>query len=64
MTTTKSANAAELVKKPPYSLEAEQAIIGGLMLDNQAWDKIQDKIEIYIHQTIRATGFVPKKSCK
>ncbi len=44
MTTTKSANAAELVKKPPYSLEAEQAIIGGLMLDNQAWDKIQDKI--------------------
>ena len=44
MTTTKSASSAELVKKPPYSLEAEQAIIGGLMLDNQAWDKIQDKI--------------------
>ncbi|MCX7115820.1 MAG: replicative DNA helicase [Gammaproteobacteria bacterium] len=27
------------LKRPPYSLEAEQAIIGGLMLDNQAWDK-------------------------
>lgn len=28
------------LKRPPHSVEAEQAIIGGLMLDNQAWDKI------------------------
>lgn len=31
-------------KAPPYSIEAEQAILGGLMLDNQAWDKITDII--------------------
>ena len=30
----------ESVKIPPHSIEAEQAVIGGLMLDNQAWDKI------------------------
>ena len=34
----------DLIKKPPYSLEAEQAIIGGLMLDNSSWDKVQDKL--------------------
>ena len=28
------------IKRPPHSVEAEQAIIGGLMLDNQAWDKV------------------------
>lgn len=30
----------ESVKRPPHSVEAEQAILGGLMLDNQAWDKV------------------------
>jgi replicative DNA helicase len=44
MVSNKVVSQAESVKKPPYSLEAEQAIIGGLMLDNQAWDKIQDKL--------------------
>ena len=28
------------LKRPPHSIEAEQAIIGGLMLDNLAWDKV------------------------
>lgn len=32
------------LKRPPHSLEAEQAIIGGLMLDNQVWDKISAKL--------------------
>lgn len=26
----------------PHSIEAEQAVLGGVMLDNQAWDKICD----------------------
>jgi len=43
MSLTKSSQ-SDLIKKPPYSLEAEQAIIGGLLLDNQAWDKVQDKL--------------------
>ncbi|MBN9286642.1 MAG: replicative DNA helicase [Gammaproteobacteria bacterium 39-13] len=29
---------------PPHSLDAEQAVLGGLMLDNRAWDQIADKI--------------------
>lgn len=29
---------------PPHSLEAEQSILGGLMLDNEAWNKISEII--------------------
>lgn len=32
------------LKKPPYSFEAEQAVIGALMLDNQVWDKVAVKL--------------------
>lgn len=34
------------VKLPPHSIHAEQAVLGGLLLDkvNHAWDKIADKI--------------------
>lgn len=28
----------------PYSVEAEQAVLGGLMLDNMGWDKVADVI--------------------
>ena len=28
------------LRVPPHSLEAEQAMIGGLLLDNAAWDKV------------------------
>ena len=27
---------------PPHSIEAEQSVLGGLLLDNSAWDKIAD----------------------
>lgn len=33
------------LKRPPHSLEAEQSVLGGLMLDNQAWDKIADQLK-------------------
>ncbi|WP_397453182.1 replicative DNA helicase [Pseudomonas sp. NA-150] len=29
---------------PPHSIEAEQGVIGGLMLDNQAWELIADTL--------------------
>ena len=29
---------------PPHSIEAEQAVLGGLMLDNRAWDAIADRL--------------------
>ena len=32
------------LKVPPHSIEAEQAVLGGLMLDSNAWDLITDKI--------------------
>src|SRR6185503_14744241 len=32
----------EALKLPPYSLEAEQSVLGGLLLDNTAWEKIAD----------------------
>lgn len=32
------------LKVPPHSIEAEQAVLGGLMLDNHAWDHVADCI--------------------
>jgi replicative DNA helicase len=34
----------EHLRVPPHSLEGEQAVLGGLMLDNQAWDRVADRI--------------------
>jgi replicative DNA helicase len=34
----------DLIKLPPHSVEAEQSVLGGLLLDNEAWDKIADLI--------------------
>jgi len=33
---------AERLKIPPHSIEAEQSMLGGLMLDKAAWDKVAD----------------------
>jgi replicative DNA helicase len=35
---------AEAVRVPPHSVEAEQAVLGGLMLDNSTWDAVGDRI--------------------
>ena len=32
------------LKLPPHSLEAEQSVLGGLMLDNEAADRIGDAV--------------------
>ena len=32
------------LKLPPHSLEAEQSVLGGLMLDNQAWDNVSERL--------------------
>ncbi len=40
-----AAGAAEQrLKVPPNSIEAEQSLIGGLMLDHEAWEKVADVI--------------------
>ena len=30
------------IRVPPHSIEAEQSVLGGLMIDDQAWDKVVD----------------------
>jgi replicative DNA helicase len=30
------------LRVPPHSIEAEQSVLGGLLLDNDAWDKVGD----------------------
>ncbi|MET1255118.1 replicative DNA helicase [Aliikangiella maris] len=32
------------IKMPPNSLEAEQSVLGGLLLDNEAWEKVGEKL--------------------
>jgi replicative DNA helicase len=34
----------DVVKVPPHSLQAEQAVLGGLMLDDTAWDRVADHV--------------------
>ncbi len=34
----------EAMKTPPHSLEAEQSVIGGLLLDNQRWDTVSERV--------------------
>ncbi|HKY89659.1 MAG TPA: replicative DNA helicase [Nevskiaceae bacterium] len=31
-------------KAPPYSIEAEQSVLGGLMLDNRAWNDVAEQL--------------------
>lgn len=32
------------LKVPPHSVDAEQSVLGGLLLDNRAWERIADRI--------------------
>ncbi|MBV7317064.1 replicative DNA helicase [Shewanella sp. NIFS-20-20] len=34
----------DALKLPPHSLEAEQSVLGGLMLDSEAWDKVAEAV--------------------
>ena len=34
--------AVKSLRQPPYSMEAEEAVIGGLLIENEAWDQIFD----------------------
>lgn len=49
LTLTKRKNPARImnpsmVKVPPHSVEAEQSVLGGVMLDNRAWDQVADRL--------------------
>ena len=36
--------AADRLRVPPHSIQAEQAVLGGLMLENGAWDQVADRV--------------------
>ena len=35
---------ADRLRVPPHSIQAEQAVLGGLMLENGAWDQVADRV--------------------
>ncbi|HEB67904.1 MAG TPA: replicative DNA helicase, partial [Gammaproteobacteria bacterium] len=37
-------SATAALKMPPHSIEAEQAVLGGLMIDNNTWDQVADLV--------------------
>ena len=37
-------SSVEHLKVPPHSIEAEQSVLGGLLLENSAWDKVADVV--------------------
>lgn len=37
-------SAVSSLKLPPHSIEAEQSVLGGLLLNNEAWDRIGDMV--------------------
>ncbi len=39
-----SASSIDVLRVPPHSIEAEQAVLGGLMLSPESWDRISDRI--------------------
>ncbi|MBT3507707.1 MAG: replicative DNA helicase [Methylococcales bacterium] len=40
----KNESVVESLKVPPNSIQAEQAVLGGLMLDNEGWDKVAEHV--------------------
>ncbi|MDO4640195.1 MAG: replicative DNA helicase [Neisseria sp.] len=50
---TASDDEVSALSLPPHSVEAEQSVLGGLMLENQAWDRIADVVtgeDFYRHE--------------
>ena len=44
-------NNVAALKVPPHSVDAEQAVLGGLMLDNTEWDNLADVLLLYTMYT-------------
>ena len=38
------AGGTDALKVPPHSIEAEQAVLGSIMLDNSVWDTVADRV--------------------
>jgi replicative DNA helicase len=44
MSRSSGSGAGDGLRLPPHSIEAEQSVLGGLMLDSTAWDQIADRV--------------------
>ena len=59
--------ATAALKVPPHSIEAEQSVLGGLMLDNDSWDQVAEVVsehDFYRHdhaQIFRAIAYLVSK---
>jgi replicative DNA helicase len=42
--TSRASPASDGLRLPPHSIEAEQSLLGGLMLDSAAWDQVGDRV--------------------
>ncbi len=53
--TRQQSNNIENLKVPPHSVEAEKAVIGGLLLVSSAWDRVSDRLseEDFYHKNHR-----------
>ena len=40
----RSSGSSDGMRLPPHSIEAEQSVLGGLMLDSSAFDQIADRV--------------------
>lgn len=45
--------------QPPHSVEAEQSVLGGLMLDNDRWDDVATQISTQDFLSLRTGRFIP-----
>jgi len=51
--TSLSSDEVSRLRVPPHSIEAEQSVLGGLLLDNSAWDRAADILvddDFYRHE--------------
>jgi len=59
--------ATEALKVPPHSIEAEQSVLGGIMLVNESWDKVSEQVsevDFYRHDhriIFRAAAYLINK---
>ena len=44
LTERKNVSSIEALRVPPHSVEAEQAVLGGLMLAPDSWDRVADRL--------------------
>ncbi|RMH16670.1 MAG: replicative DNA helicase [Gammaproteobacteria bacterium] len=53
MSLSRTSQNPDTLRIPPHSVEAEQAVLGGLMLDNECWTDISDQLtedDFYRHE--------------